>query len=147
MRNMSEYMRTHSQAIIATFVLVVFVGIAGFATWISYDVWGLQTGRGLVDRIVIIGLIAFAGSIFSLGALRYSKEHSLLDQGEIRSSIAIAMTVMYLTLLPLSLLQSGTQLGFSGDLVKNFGTVYIAVIGFYFGSTALEKFSKPKDQT
>ena len=138
------------QTKLAIAVFVIMSVAAGFAEYVVYFVWNWTDPRGTAERIAIVGLYAFACSVLSLGALRYKADQRLLDQGEIRSAIAIGLTVTYLILVPLSLIpKPETLFDFTGDFVKNFGTVYATVIAFYFSTVAvekgIEKWKKPSD--
>src|SRR3990170_1214841 len=109
-------------------ILILF-GILLAAIWtvsLSVQTFGLVSGRGLADRMIVLGLLAFVGPLLAFGFIRY-EEDKLLQKGEIRSAIAIAMTVMYLTLLPFSLVPE-VGLDFSGEFLKNFHLVYVSVI-------------------
>lgn len=136
---------------IAILITIVFGVLAAISAGVSLSHWGLDTGRGVADRIAILGMAAFGYSVFGLGLLRYEKG-SVLDQDEIRSAIAISLTVVYIILLPLSLVPN-IGLNFDGEFLKNFHYAYVTVIAFYFGTNALEIYKKnttkapPKSQT
>ena len=122
--------------IVATIAVLVVAFLAAASVVLSVQQFGLVSGRGLAERIIIVSLLAFSGSLLAFGAIRY-EEGVFLEKGEIRSAIAIALTVAYLILLPLSLVPN-IGLDFGGEFLKNFHLVYVSVIGFYFGTRVVE---------
>jgi len=122
-------------------ILVGILASAIYTVAVSVQWFGLVSGRGLADRIIVLSLLAFAGSLLAIGFIRYEEDKGrVLERGEIRSAIAIAMTVVYLTLLPFSLVP-GVGLDFSGEFLKNFHFVYVSIIAFYFGTRILEEYT------
>jgi len=119
--------------ILGAFVLLV---ITAIAIGLGVGQFGLESARTLVILVVILGLGSFAGVLTMFIALLY-EQGKVLQKGEIRSAIAVALTVFYITLLTLSLLPN-SGLDFSGEFLNNFYLVYITVIAFYFGTRALE---------
>jgi hypothetical protein len=123
--------------------IAVAICIAALVTVvISIEEFGLVSGRGLAERIIVVGLLAFATSLLAFGTIRY-EPGKFLDKDEIRSAIAIALTVLYVILLPLSLVPN-VGLDFAGEFLKNFHIVYVSIIGFYFGTQAIEILRGPK---
>lgn len=131
--------RMKTRIVVGILILVGTLLAAVFAVSISVQTFGLIGGRGLADRIVVLGLLAFAGPLLAFGFIRYEADR-VLERGEIRSAIAIAMTVMYLILLPFSLVPE-VGLDFNGEFLKNFHFVYVSVIAFYFGTRILEEYT------
>ncbi len=126
---------TITRKTVAIAVALAFSVVAIVAVIISVREFGLVSGRSLAERISIVGLLAFAGTLLVLGAIRY-EAGKFLEKGEIRSAIAIALTVVYIILLPLSLVPN-IGLEFGGEFLRNFHLVYVSVIGFYFGTGAI----------
>ena len=118
--------------------------------------------------IPIIGIVSFIIPLF----LSFSSEYNLgtkLSRGEVRKSIVISLTVMYIILLSLSFYGTTEELPTNavpndiadsntgnttaqnipiqtiGNFTQNFLYVYVIIIGFYFGSRLGERIKMLKD--
>ena len=99
--------------------------------------YGIPSGMFVAWYAIVLSLGIFAISLLVFGAVRYEKG-SFLRKGEIRDSIAVGLTALYIILLPLSLVQD-PSLNFTGKFLENFWLVYVTVIGFYFASHTAEQ--------
>jgi len=92
--------------------------------------------------IPIIGIVSF---IIPL-VLSFSPKYNLgtnLSRGEVRKSIVIALTVLYIILLSLSFVEKIDY--FTTEIIKNFLYIYVVIIGFYFGSRLGERIKMLKE--
>jgi uncharacterized membrane protein len=90
--------------------------------------------------IPILGIVSFCiplllSSKYNLG--------TKLSRGEVRKSIVISLTVMYILLLTLSFYYTPTEA--IGNFTQNFLYVYVIIIGFYFGSRLGERIKMLKE--
>jgi len=89
-----------------------------------------------------MGIVSFCIPLL----LSFSSEHNLatkLSRGEVRKSIVISLTVMYILLLPLSFYYIPIEA--IGNFTQNFLYVYVIIIGFYFGSRLGERIKMLKE--
>jgi len=68
----------------------------------------------------------------------------VFDHYEIRRSLTISLTIVYLTLLSLSVFKLDLLTIKENPMVELFSWIYLAVIAFYFGSRGLEKYAEAK---
>ena len=138
--------------VIATLVVIAIAG--GFIGIGKY-----KTDTYMFLIIPIIGMVSFIIPLL----LSFSSKYNLgtkLSKGEVRKSIVIALTVVYIILLSLSfdktthlattnVTSNITALNVTaqtvpiqaiGNFTQNFLYVYIVIIGFYFGSRLVERF-------
>ena len=146
---------------IAIFLIViatlVVIAIAGGFIKIEIGEYKIGTYKFLI--IPIVGMVSFIIPLL----LSFSPKYNLgtkLSKGEVRKSIVIALTVVYIILLSLSfdktthlattnVTSNITALNVTaqtvpiqaiGNFTQNFLYVYIVIIGFYFGSRLVERF-------
>ncbi len=119
---------------------LLFVGVVwiGNNTLLTFGRPPSTLGLFVAWYTIVLALGIFVISLLIFGAVRYEEKANFLKKGEIRSSIAIGLTALYIILLPLSLIKDAT-FDFSGKFLENFWLVYIAIIGFYFGSRTIER--------
>ena len=112
--------------------------------------------------IPILGIVSFCIPLL----LSFSSEHNLatkLSRGEVRKSIVISLTVMYILLLSLSFYSTrelttnatynatinttaqNIPIEAIGNFTQNFLYVYVIIIGFYFGSRLGERIKMLKE--
>jgi len=66
----------------------------------------------------------------------------VFDHHEIRRSLTISLTIVYFTLLPISVFEPDSLFIAGNPMVELFMWVYLTVIIFYFGSRGLEKYAE-----
>ena len=141
-------------SVVATLVVIAIAG--GF---IKIGIGEYKTGTYKFLIIPIVGMVSFIIPLL----LSFSPKYNLgtkLSKGEVRKSIVIALTVVYIILLSLSfdktthlatnnVTSNITALNVTaqtvpiqaiGNFTQNFLYVYIVIIGFYFGSRLVERF-------
>jgi len=68
----------------------------------------------------------------------------VFDHHEIRRSLTISLTIVYLALLSLSVFKLDLLTIKENPMVELFSWIYLVVIAFYFGSRGLEKYAEVK---
>lgn len=90
-------------------------------------IWDLQW-----IALSAVGIISF---IFPL-ILLLRRRPVGLETREVRRAITICFTILYVILLSMSV--ANTDLNLKTEFLKNFLTIYLAIIAFYFGSRTVE---------
>ena len=149
--------------VIVTLVVIIIAG--GSAESVGKD----KTDTDKLDtyKFLIIPIAGIVSFIIPL-ILAFSSKYNLgtkLSRGEVRKSIVISLTVMYIILLSLSfdktthlattnVTSNITALNVTaqtvpiqaiGNFTQNFLYVYIVIIGFYFGSRLVERIKTFKE--
>ena len=117
--------------------ILLFVIVAEFVVFIFYYFENLKF---LI--ILVLGITSFVIPLF----LSFSPQNNLgtkLSKGEVRKSIVISLTFMYIILLSLSFV--GKIEDSTTEIMKNFLYVYVVIIGFYFGSRLGERIKMLKE--
>ena len=89
----------------------------------------------LFDNLLLFSLIFFFIVLLFNASIVSKKNILSLDKGQIRRSIAIVFTLVYLILI-------FKDPNGDGALYENFTMIYGVIIAFYFGSRILEKHFK-----
>ena len=92
----------------------------------------LPEGNGLFNKWLLFSVIVFFIILLFNASIVSKKNIISLDKGQIRRSIAIVFTLVYL--ISLFTLTDENSL-----INKNFTIIYGTIIAFYFGSRAFER--------
>ena len=110
--------------------IMVFVSSLALMDAMTYIAWKkLHSKKQNVDKI--IDDLPIADKI----AIIFPVPVHVLDRREIRRSLIITFTIIYIILL----FQNN-----SNQLIEHFTWVYLVMVSFYFGSRALEKYVEAK---
>jgi hypothetical protein len=92
-------------------------------------------GRGAIAGS--IAAIAFA-TFFGVLALSQHSRHSPIGDRDLRHAVASSFVITYFAIMiTFFFTEISPTTGFAEDLLGNFTTLMITVVGFYLGSTAL----------
>jgi hypothetical protein len=96
--------------------------------------WGGQGRWPLAVAIGLIGLTTFLGVLLSGHTTRGTIS---INDGETRTAITATMLVLYITILGMFSVSrySPAEGSLARDLIDQFGTLLILVLGFYFGTS------------
>ncbi len=89
------------------------------------------------NGILVTSLFVFILSLLVFYSIEEDDPKEFLQGAAVRTGISF--TVAYIQLLAFSLVATQLGLNFDNPLMNNFFTVYIAIIGFYFGSATWER--------
>jgi hypothetical protein len=123
------------------YALLATIGALGIGLVVLTSVFfGIESPRLVANGIVSVSLGVFLLTLLVFHASEKNKDE-FLQKGAIRTAITISFTVAYLMLLAYSLIANELGISFENKVLENFYLVYISIIGFYFGTTSLEKVS------
>jgi hypothetical protein len=118
-------------ALLGAFALSLFLITVFKLGWYSPQV--------AANGIIATSLFVFILSLIVFYNIEKDNPKEFLQGAAVRTGIAISFTVSYIQMLAFSLVATQLGLNFDNPLMNNFFTVYIAIIGFYFGSATWER--------
>lgn len=95
---------------------------------------------------ISLGLVTFFGMVV---VVNYMSGTAPLNTGEVRKALTVAFITVYFAMMPLIIFGGAKYLpGQSiNSLVETFTALLAIIIGFYFGTRAIEKYVKAKNNT